>query len=194
MRAAGVAYISCDCSTRHHEVNRLLPPQPRVDARQTAFLLERRAHRRRRPARPLRVAPDLARRPRPRSTSSCSRRATSSSTSAARHRLARHLALALAERVPVDARLPRVDVLIDQPARELLEPPVDLALDERGRHLEGHAAPPAASSARRAPRARPRAGPRARDPRARARAARRASRTRPGPSRTRRRAPAARGA
>ncbi len=69
-------------------------------------------------------------------TSRCSRRATSSSTIAPATASRADLALALAKGVPVDARLPRVDVLVDQPARELFEAAIELPLDERGRHLE----------------------------------------------------------
>ena len=86
-------------------------------------------------------------------------------------RFARGVALALAERLPVDAGLPRVDVLVDQPAREVLEAAIDLALDERGRHLERHPRGELLHQLARARRARPRAAPRARDPRGRAPAA-----------------------
>ena len=55
--------VSRNCSTRHDEVNRLLPAQPRMTRATAAFLFERRAHRRRRPARPLGVPRDLAARP-----------------------------------------------------------------------------------------------------------------------------------
>ena len=134
----GGAYVSRDCSTRHEEVNRLLPAKTRVNPRQTAFFFERRAHGRRRPPGPLGVARDLLIDLRvgdlellaPRDLVEHQR---------ARHRLARGVALALAERRPVDARLARVDVLLHQPPRELLEPAVDFALDQRRRHLERHA-------------------------------------------------------
>ncbi len=77
------------------------------------------------------VARDLRRRrPRPR-PSMCSRRATSSSTSAPRDRFGRGLALALAELLPVDVGLHRVDLLIDQPADELLDAAIDLAIEQR---------------------------------------------------------------
>ncbi len=58
------AGVRRDGRAAHDEVNRLLPPQPRVDARQAAFLFERRAHRRRRPPRPLGVAARPPPRPR----------------------------------------------------------------------------------------------------------------------------------
>ena len=70
--------------------------------------------------------------------SSCSRRATSSITSAAPTASRRGLALTLPERAPVDARLVRVDLLVEQPVRELLDAPIELAFDQRGRQLERH--------------------------------------------------------
>ena len=50
----------------------------------------------------------------------------------------RRLALRLAERRPVDVGLARIDALIHQPARELLEPAIDLAIDERLGHRKRH--------------------------------------------------------
>ena len=38
--------------------------------------------------------------------------------------------------LPVDAGLARIDALLDQPADELLGPPLDLALDQRVGHVE----------------------------------------------------------
>ena len=125
-------------------------------------------------------------------TAMCSRRATSSSASAPRTASAAGFTLLLAELFPVDVDLHRIDLLIHEPADEVLHPPIDFAIEERGRHLERHARRRAGSAARRACRARLRASPRARGRRERASAARRGSRTRPGPSRTRRRAPARR--
>src|ERR1700694_4061893 len=49
----------CKCSTRHEEVNRLFPAQPRRHTRHPAFLFERSAHRRGRAARALRPAADF---------------------------------------------------------------------------------------------------------------------------------------
>src|SRR2546430_13252681 len=45
------------------------------------------------------------------------------------------LALAFAERLPVDAGLPRIDALVHHPPREILEPAIELAVDERRREL-----------------------------------------------------------
>ena len=93
-----------------------LPPQSRSEPLQVAC--PSRAAR----ARPRASAPCARRTPatsRSRSsslTASCSRRATSSSTSVALHRLVGRLALVLAERLPVDPGLPRVDPLLDQAA------------------------------------------------------------------------------
>ena len=67
---------------------------------------------------------------------SFSRRAISSSTSALATDAPRRLPLGFPELRPVDARLPRIDVLLHQLSREFLEPPVDLALDQRGRQVE----------------------------------------------------------
>src|SRR5713101_6445868 len=128
----------CNCSMPHEEVNRLLPTQSRRHPRKSAFLFKRRTHGGRRAARALGVAADLlldlVRRGvdvlAPRHFVEINR---------ARHRLLRHLALALAEGLPVDAGLTRVDVLLHQSAREILEPTIELAFDERRRQLEGHA-------------------------------------------------------
>ena len=171
--------LSRDCSTRHAGSQSTSPaavPQTRATAR-----LPFRAPRAPRPA-SAPCAPRSAR-------SRCSTRPRLDvellaprdlvEHDRARHRLARRSALALAERLPVDPRLPRIDALIDQPPGELLEPPIHLALDERRRHLEGDACRQLLHQRRRGRRARPRAAPRARGPRARARAARRACRTRP---------------
>ena len=46
-------------------------------------------------------------------------------------RFGRRLALPLAELLPVDVGLHRVDLLIDQPPHELLDPAIDLALEQR---------------------------------------------------------------
>ena len=165
---------------------------PVVEAAEPALLLQPRPHGRgasgrcaRRTARPRPRAP-------PPMTAMFSRRATSSSTSALSHRLGRRLPLPLAELLPVDVRLHRIDLLFHQPPDELLDAPIDLAIEQRRRHVERARAPRAASAARRASRAPPRASPRARGRRARAPAAPRANRTRRGPSRTRRPAPARR--
>ena len=153
-----------------------------------------RAHGRRRPAR---SAPRSARpraRPRPSLTSSRSRRATSSSTSApptASRATSRWLSRNAFQSMPACAR---IDLLFHQPPREVLEAPIDFALDERRRHVERHARGELLHQLGAHLALGARAAPRARDPRARARAARRAFRTRPGPSRTRRRAPAGRAA
>ena len=48
----------------------------------------------------------------------------------------RRLALGFPELPPVDASLARIDVLLHQLSREFLQPPVDLALDQRGRRVE----------------------------------------------------------
>src|SRR4029077_8826850 len=98
------------------EVDGLLAAESGGDTRQPALFLQRRPDSGRRPARPFRVALDLtidlvARHLNPltpRDLLAHERR---------RDAVARHLALALAERVPVDAGGARIDVLVDQPAR-----------------------------------------------------------------------------
>src|SRR5262249_48663926 len=124
-----------DCSTREQEINGPLTPQPVVQAPDSALLFKPRAHRRRRAARALRVPSDLG------------------FDVAVRHRhglAPRHLVeherapygfgrgvvLAFAEFLPVDVRLHRIDLLIDQPPDELLNTPIDLALEQRLRHIE----------------------------------------------------------
>src|SRR3954467_11533083 len=95
----------------------------------SALLLERRAHGRRRPPAPLRVAfdlffdlafADLDR------LLACDLIQDQGTT----NRLARHVPLAFAERAPIDTGFARVDVLLHQPPGEVLEPAVDLPLDE----------------------------------------------------------------
>ena len=54
-------------------------------------------------------------------------------------RFGRRVALLLAELFPVDVGLHRIDLLIDQPPDELLDPPIDLAIEQRRRHVEGDA-------------------------------------------------------
>ncbi len=56
-----------------------------------------------------------------------------------RDRFGRRLALSVAEALPVDVRRARIDLLIHQAAREVLEPPIDLAIDERRRRRERQA-------------------------------------------------------
>ena len=46
-----------------------------------------------------------------------------------RHRFARRLALRVAERRPVDVRLARIDPLVGEPVREILDASIDLAID-----------------------------------------------------------------
>ncbi len=65
-----------------------------------------------------------------------SRRAIASSTSALATDGPRRLPLRLPELGPVDAGLPRVHILLHKLTGELLEPPIDLALDERDGELE----------------------------------------------------------
>ena len=59
-----------------------------------------------------------------------SRRAISSSTRALATAARARLPLSFAELAPVDAGLTRVNVLLHQLAGELLEPSIDLALDQ----------------------------------------------------------------
>src|ERR1043166_1638467 len=47
------------------------------------------------------------------------------------HRLGRRVALPLAEFLPVDVGLHRIDLLLDQPPHELLDAAIDLALEQR---------------------------------------------------------------
>ena len=68
-----------------------------------------------------------------------SRRATSSSTSALLTASAAASPLLVAELFPVDVRPHRVHLLLDQAADELLDAAVDLALQQRRRHIDAHA-------------------------------------------------------
>src|SRR5262249_752652 len=103
---------SADRGAREHEIDRLLAAETGVHARQAALLFERRADRGWRAVAALGVAGHFALDLlvahldvfAPRDLVEHERR---------RDAVARDRALALAERVPVDAGLPRVDLLID---------------------------------------------------------------------------------
>ena len=141
-----------------HPVDGLLPPQPGREAGQPAFLLQARPDCWPRCGRSARRSAAISASRSSSVTAICSRRATSSSTSAGPTASAAGVALALAELVPVDVGLPRIDLLLHQAARELLEPAVDLALDQRARaRANGTRAASCFSTVARAPRARPRA-------------------------------------
>ena len=110
--------------------SRRMPPRSRASA---AVLLQLRPHGRHRAAAALgepRRSP--VERPR-RSPPSGSRRAISSSTSVAFTASTAGVALGRPELVPVDAGLPRIDLLLDQPPRELLDPAVQLVLHQHAR-------------------------------------------------------------
>src|SRR5262249_623467 len=127
--------LSGDRRARQQKLDRLLASNPRRDARQSLFLFERRANGGRRAPRALRVPSDLlldlirtcVGLLLPRELVEIER---------ARCAFRRGVALALAERLPVDARLAGVDALIHHPPREILEAAIELSLDERCRHLE----------------------------------------------------------
>src|SRR5688572_20993499 len=130
--------FSRNSSTRHEEVNRLLTAQTRVDARHPAFFFQPRAHGRRCASGPFPEAGDLALHLFPGHLQPLAPGHFVESERAG-DGFARRLALALAERVPVDAGLAGIDLLLHEPAREVLDAAVDLALDERGGRVERHA-------------------------------------------------------
>ena len=121
------------------KLHRLLPAQSCVKAGKSAFFLEPRSHGRGRPARCARRSA-RSRRPSPRRSPRCaSRRGDLVEDQRAAHGFLRRLALPLAELLPIDVGLHRIDLLFDEPADELLDPAVDFAVDERRGDVEGDA-------------------------------------------------------
>ena len=176
--SAGKSYISSNCSTRHEEVNRLLPPQAGSDARQTAFLLERGTHRRRRPPGPFGVARDLLLDSvlgRPRAARAAPPRRGRARRRPLRAPTSRWLSRNALQSIP--AWRGSIFWSISRCAKSSMRRSISRSTSDAGSRTAP--ARRAASSARPALRARPHAGPRARGPRAPARAAPRACRTRP---------------
>src|SRR5690348_4761260 len=117
-----------DCSTREQEINAPLPAQPRVQAPDAPLLLQPRADRRRRAAGALGKPGNLrlhlvGRHGQPLAPRDFVEHERSAD------RLRRRVSLTLAELLPVDVRLHRIDLLVDQPADELLHAAIDLTLE-----------------------------------------------------------------
>src|SRR5258706_3466766 len=108
-----------------------------MDAGQSSLFLQCRTHGSRRPAGAFRVARDLLL-----DFSFCDLETLSLRDLVEGHcpgdRVARGIALAFTKGIPVDVRLPRIDLLIDETMREFLDASIELALDQRRRDLEGH--------------------------------------------------------